>query len=167
MISPMKTKLWEIAIAIVISARDLRHQISYWRCSWNWGSHSSSWLLLVMTLYLLTLALEGQEGRLIFSNKDWQWMDSRLKDCQSLQSLTLYGLLIEYSGICFHLRSCTEENGSHQRKVTFRTFCCCFVFFEGRLLEAYFLECVWMVMVQLRYLYHGLDWHVRSTWSLK
>lgn len=32
-------------------------------------------------------------------------------------------------------------------------------FFEGRILEAYFLECVWMVMVQ------GLGWHVRRTWS--
>lgn len=59
-------------------------------------------------------------------------MDRQVKDCQSLHSLTLFGLLtdvfvlIEDSGICFHLRSCTEGNGSHQRKVIFRI---CFVLF--------------------------------------
>lgn len=37
-------------------------------------------------------ALEGQEGR-DFSSKDWQWVGRHMKDCQSLQSLTLPGLL--------------------------------------------------------------------------
>lgn len=101
-----------------------------WSCSCDWGSRSSSWLPLAMTLDLWTFALEGQEGRLIFSNKEWQWDTWRIARVYtaspSLGYRQTFLVLTEDSGICFHLRSCTEGNGSHQRKVIFRI---CFVLF--------------------------------------
>lgn len=77
------------------------------------------------------LLLKGRkEGWFLVTKSDSEWTDRwRIA---SLHSLTLFGLLTdvfvltEDSGICFHLRSCTEGNGSHQRKVIFRI---CFVLF--------------------------------------
>lgn len=49
-----------------------------------------------------------------------------------------FGLLTRVQWNLFHLGSCTEGDGSHQRKGIFRI-----AFFEGRILEAYFpRECV-------------------------
>lgn len=129
-------------------------------------------LLWPYTCWLLLL--KGRKENWFLATKiDSEWTDmwriARVyKASPSFGCWQMFLVLTEYSRICVHLRSCTEGNGSHQRKVLFRILFCFVLFFEGRVLEAYLLECVWMVMVQLRCLYPGLGWHIRSIWrSLK
>lgn len=145
MISPKKTKLWETAIGIVTSVRDLRGQISCWRCSWNWGSHSSSCLLLAMTLYLLTFLLlkNRKEGWFLVTKIGSEWTDTwRIarvyKASPSLGCWQMFLVLTEYSWICFHLKSCIEGDGSHQREVIFRIFLVWFGFLKVEYLKRIF-----------------------------
>lgn len=90
-----------------------------------------------------------------------------MKDRQSTKPRP-FGLLTDVSWAdrvqwnLFHLKSCTEGDGSHQRKVIFRIVLL-LLFFKVEYLKHIFLVCVWMVMARLRCLHKGLGSHVGST----
>lgn len=87
-------------------------------------------LLWPYTCWLLLLK-GRKEGWFLVTKSDSEWTDTwriaRVYTASpSLCYWQMFLVLTEDGGICFHLRSCTEGNGSHQRKVIFRI---CFVLF--------------------------------------
>lgn len=171
MISPKKTKLWH-SHWHRLSARDLRGQISCWRCSWT-GAHIALPGYCLLWPYACWLFCSWRAGRKVLVAKIGR-VDRHMKDCQRLQSLALLGcwqmFLVWQSTVefVFTWKLALKEMAPTKEKLFFRIFvlfCVGFLKVEY-LLEAYVLECVWMVMVQLRRLYQGRGWHVRSTWSL-
>lgn len=86
-------------------------------------------LLWPYTCWLLLLK-DRKEGWFLVTKSDSEWTDTwriaRVYAASpSLGYWQMFLFLTKDSGICFHLRSCTEGNGSHQRKVIlgFVLFC--------------------------------------------
>lgn len=110
-----------------------------------------------MTLYLLTFLLlkSRKEGWFLGTKIGSEWTDTwriarGYRASPSLGCWQMFLVLTEYRWICFHLESCIEGDGSHQRKVIFRIFLFCVGFLKVEYLKRIFLACVWMVMVQQR-----------------
>lgn len=81
--------------SVVYAPRDFRGQISFWRCNWNRGSHSSNPGYWLYDLILVDFC-SWRAGRLIFRNQDWQREDNN-----SLQSLTSPLWIVDKCFLCW------------------------------------------------------------------
>lgn len=169
--SPKKTKLWDTAIGIVYQPGTLG--VKFVAGVAELGSHSSSWLLLAMTLCLLTFLLlkSRKEGWFLVTKIGSEWTDTwriargyRASPSWAADMFLVWQSTVEF---VFTWKVALKEMAPTKEKLFLGFFLFCVGFLKVEyLLEAYVLECVWMVMVQLRHLYQGRGWDVRSTWSL-